>query len=89
MANRKKALLKTAFVAGIAVFILVCLLTGFTDHHLDHLKHSLNLGSIVALVIVINIVTFLCLIVMFVAYRWIKKDLDLDKKEDLEDTERE
>ena len=55
--------------------VIVGVLTQFIDEQsIDALKHNMSVWTIITLVIVINLVSFMCFTVMYFAYRWIKKD---------------
>lgn len=73
--NSKRALCKVLLIAIIAALIVAGLSQLVTDQALDELKYSLNLGTIVILVIVINIVSFTCFLIFYTLYQWVKKDL--------------
>ena len=56
-----------------------------TDEALAQLKHNLSLWSIIALVVIINLVSFLCFLFFFYAYRWIRRDLKTKKQDILDE----
>lgn len=72
-----------------AIFIVTILIIFVCSHFIDEgslefLKHNLSLWTIIALVVIINLVSFLCFVAMYFTYRWIKKDFsnkDDDKDE--------
>lgn len=73
--NSKRALCKVGLIVLLAA-ILVAVLSHFaTGQALDELKYSLNLGTIVILVVVINVVSFSCFLIFYTLYQWVKKDL--------------
>lgn len=73
--NRFRAILKTIFVlAGVAAAVTA--LSCFVDGQaLNVLKHSLSLWSIIALVVIINLVSFGCFVVLYAAWQWVRCDL--------------
>jgi len=73
--NRFRAILKTIFIlAGIAAGVTA--LSYFVDDQaLNVLKHNLSLWSIIALVVIINLVSFGCFIVLYAAWQWVRCDL--------------
>lgn len=73
--NSKRALCKVLLIAILATIIVAALSQLVTGQALDELKYSLNLGTIVILVIVINIVSFTCFLIFYTLYQWVKKDL--------------
>lgn len=73
--HHKRACVKMAAVL-LAIIAAVAVLSQFiTVDAIDTLKHSLSLWSIIALVIIINLVAFGCFIVLYFAYQWIRCDL--------------
>ena len=73
--NAKRACVKIVILLAIATgaaFVLAVFLNG---QALDYLKHGLNLWTIVALVMMVNLLSFICFIVFAVAYHWVKQDL--------------
>ena len=69
--------------------VLVGVLTQFIDEQsIEALKHNMSVSTIITLVIVINLVSFMCFTVMYFAYRWIRKDFKNkpDAVDDLSDT---
>ncbi len=77
---RKKVFFKICVVLVVALALLFGLIMLVGDQHLDQLKHSLSLGTIILLVVILNVVSFICFIVMYGAYQWIRTDLKDDEK---------
>jgi amino acid transporter len=73
--NKKRACAKIALVAVLVLAALVALVTLMDGQVMDEIKHTLSLWTIVALVVVINLVSFVCFIVLYAAYRWVRRDL--------------
>lgn len=82
--NHKRACLKAAGVLLAIVLAILLLSQLVTTDTIDVLKHSLSLWSIIALVVIINLVSFGCFIVLFFAYRWIRCDLRPSSGDQLE-----
>ena len=72
---RRRAGGKLAVVgAGIAL-VLVPLLIFVRERALNGLVNHLTLGLLVALIVIVNLVCCLIIMVLFAAWRWIKRDL--------------
>lgn len=74
--NKKKGCLKLVAVACAALICLIFLVVLVNEKVLDELKFSLSLWTIIGVVLIINIVSFISFLCMYAAYRWIKKDFD-------------
>ena len=83
--NRKRACLKILFILGVAAAIVLALSFYVPDQALDELKYSLTLGSIVAIVIIINVISFVCFLIFSMAYHWVRQDLKPPRTEDVLD----
>jgi amino acid transporter len=73
--NKKRACVKIAVVAVAVIAALSALALLLDGQALDELKHTLSLWTIVALVVIINLVSFVCFVVLYAAYRWVRRDL--------------
>lgn len=73
--NKKRACAKIALVAVLVLAAIAALVMLLDGQALDELKHTLSLWTIVALVLVINLVSFVCFVVLYAAYRWVRRDL--------------
>ena len=87
----KNAVKKIGCVLFLALLLLAVLVLTINDQALDELKFNLGLWTIIALVLIINLVSFVSFLVMYMIYRWVKKDLELNDiqnpdDEDLKDT---
>lgn len=80
--NSKRALCKVGLIVVLAVSLVAVLSHFATDQALDELKYSLNLSTIVILVIVINVVSFSCFLIFYTLYQWVKKDLRENRPDD-------
>lgn len=84
-ANGKRACVKIAVVVAAIMLVLAAMVAVVHDGQvLDELKHSLSLWTIVALVVIINLVSFLCFVVLYAAYRWVRRDLKPRRDDDLD-----
>jgi hypothetical protein len=81
--NRKRAALKLAFIVAIIIALVAALWAFIDKNALYELKHGLSPGPIIALVVIINLVSFLCFIVMFAAYHWVRRDLRPPREDDI------
>lgn len=68
-------------VAGLLLLAGLLAMTIDSDA-LDRLKYDLSLWSLIAAVLVINIVSFALLMVLFFAYQWVRCDLKTPRIED-------
>lgn len=84
----KKLCPKSACCVGVKagfVFIVILaalyLLVHFVGNQvfLNELKYSLSVWTVIALVIIVNLVSFLCFMVLFAAWRWIRRGLKTDQ----------
>lgn len=72
--SKKRGCLKILLLLSVCAAIVGILSQHIDDQALDVLKHNLSVWTIIILVIVINLVSFMCFTVMYFAYRWISKD---------------
>lgn len=81
-ARAGRALLKTALVAAVAALAVLALSQVVNDRMLDEIKHNLSMGTIIALIILINAVSGVCFLALFAAWRWIRRDLKAEDRLD-------
>jgi uncharacterized BrkB/YihY/UPF0761 family membrane protein len=74
--NARRALVKMLGVAALLGGVLVALITFVDEETFHDLRHHLTLWLIIAIVVIINIVSFLLFIIFWAIYRWIKRDLE-------------
>jgi len=74
--NPRRALIKTLCVAAFLGGVLAALIAFVDERTFHDLRHHLTLGLIIAIVVIINIVSFLLFIIFWAIYRWIKRDLE-------------
>ena len=79
--RHKRACLKLAVVLGAITLAVAGLSQLITTEALDELKHNLSLWSVIALVVIINLVSVACFIVLNAAYQWIRRDLKPSNRE--------
>lgn len=82
--NKKRACAKIALVAVLVLAAIAALILLLDGQALDQFKHTLSLWTIVALVIIINLVSFVCFVVLYAAYRWVRRDLKPQRDADLD-----
>lgn len=84
--NIKKRVCLKLGITILTTALLIGLLSHFiSGQALDELKHSLSLWTIIALVVVINLVGFICFLVLFAVYQWIRGDLKAQNSDILKD----
>lgn len=80
-----RAVLKmAAIIVGLLAVAGVLLLT-IDDSVLDQLKFNLSLGTLIVLVVVINIISFVFFMILYAAYQWVRRDLKGPRSEDMAD----
>lgn len=80
--NRFRALLKTFFILACVAAAVAALSYFVDDQALNVLKHNLSLWSIIALVVIINLVSFGCFVVLCAAWQWVRRDLKPRRPDD-------
>jgi NADH:ubiquinone oxidoreductase subunit 6 (subunit J) len=80
--NKKRGCMKLVFVLAVSVFVLFFLGMFINGQAAEELKHNFSLWTIVALVIAINLVSFVSFIFMYAAFRWIKRDFSQQVNKD-------
>ncbi len=73
--NPRRAVLKMISILAVVLLVLAGLIHFFSDQMIDELKHSFSVWTIITLILIVNLVSFVCVIVMFAAYRWVRGDL--------------
>ena len=74
MQSQIKGTLKLIALIAIIGVVIFGLSHIIGEDDLDHLKYNLSLWTIIALVIIINLVSFICFLIMMMAYKWIRPD---------------
>lgn len=80
--NKKRACAKLLLVSGCVLAALALLIYILGGPAVGELKNNFSVWTIVTLVIVINLVSFLCFIVLYTAWKWIRQDLETGKSRD-------
>ncbi len=73
--NKGRAARKIAVVIAVLLLVLAGCVGFVSAKTVNGLVNHLSLGLLVALVIIVNIVSFLIVLSLFAAYRWIRRDL--------------
>ena len=81
----RNAVKKIGCVIFLALLLLAVLVLTINDQALDELKFNLGLWTIIALVLIINLVSFVSFLVMYIIYRWVKNDLESDDIQNTDD----
>jgi uncharacterized BrkB/YihY/UPF0761 family membrane protein len=82
--NGKRACVKIAVIAVLIAAVLAALIFVVNGQMLDELKHSMSLWTMIALVIIINLVSFVCFVVLYAAYKWVRRDLKPRRDDELD-----
>jgi thiosulfate reductase cytochrome b subunit len=83
--NTTRGCCKIAVVFILAALLLTGLLYLVDAQAVDELKHTLSVWTIVALVIIINLVSFLCFIILHFAWKWAQSDFKASNKNDIDE----
>ncbi len=73
---------KLMAVTALAIAVVTILAYFLDNAVLDTLKHSLSIGTIILLVVIINLVSFICFLILMAAYQWIRPDFKCKKPDD-------
>ena len=82
--SRKRAFIKIAVIIVLAVLAISTLAFFINDRSVEQLQHNFSLWTIIALVMIINLVSFLCFIMLYLAYRWVRADLKPGEDDELD-----
>jgi len=83
--NPLRASLKIALIVAALLVLAGLLALTIDSQALDQLKLDLSLWSLIAVVLIINIVSFAIFITLFFAYQWVRCDLKNPRIEDERD----
>lgn len=72
---RRRIAFKLAMIIVTAAFVIAGLVWSIDDQALDNLKHRLSLWTLIALLLIINVVSFVSFLVMYTAWKWVRNDL--------------
>ncbi|MDB5490175.1 MAG: hypothetical protein JWO78_24 [Micavibrio sp.] len=80
--NKRRAAIKIAVIVAFLVLVVVLAGIPLNDPALDRLKFNLNLGTLIGLVVLINVVSLLTMAILYAAYKWVRRDLKAPRSED-------
>lgn len=83
--NLPRAALKTAVILLVLLVIAGLIALFIDDSLIDTLKFNLSLGALIGLVVVINIISLICFMMLYAAYQWVRRDLKSSRNADIED----
>ncbi len=66
-------------VGGIIAVVVALLLCFVRQRAMDGLVNHLTLGLLVALIVLVNLISCLVVMILFAAWRWIKRDLTAEE----------
>lgn len=76
---------KKLLVVFVVVLLIVAGLSSFVDTQaISEIKYNFSLWTIIALVIIINLVSGLCFLAMYMAYRWVQRDIKPSRDDEFE-----
>lgn len=84
---RNRIVFKLACIIITAILVTAGLILSIDDQALDNLKHRLSLWTLIALLLIINLVSFVSFLVMYLAWKWVCIDLKPDDYDVLTDRE--
>ena len=82
--NVPRACLKLAALLALACLLLTGAFYALETQHAAMIKHNLSLGTIVLLLVIINLVCFICFLLLFAAYNWVKDDLKPQRRKSID-----
>lgn len=80
--NPARALAKLVFMAALALGALFACLQLVDEEALSALKHSLNAPTIIGLVLIINLISFVFFLILYAAWQWVRRDLKPPRPEE-------
>lgn len=78
----KRALLKVAGLLVVLAALVWGALVAFDDSIIDQMKFDLSLGALILVVVVVNAVSLLFFVAVYMAYQWVRRDLKAPRSED-------
>lgn len=72
--NKKRGCVKITIVLISCGLIVALLAYSLDAQSLDVLRHNLSIWTIISLILLINVVSFMCFTIMYGVFKWIKKD---------------
>lgn len=76
-----RATIKLLFLAMVAVAGLLLCLDWVDQGVLNTIKHTLNVPTIILLVVIINLVSFVLFLLAYAAWQWVRSDLKPPRSE--------
>lgn len=80
--NKRRAAFKIAIIAAVLLAIAALAGIPLNDPALDRLKFNLDLGTLIGLVVLINVVSLMTIALLYAAYKWVRRDLKAPRSED-------
>lgn len=80
--NTRRAAAKIAVIVVFLIAIIALAGIPLNDTALDRLKFNLNLGTLIGLVVLINVISLLSIAIFYAAYKWVRNDLKAPRSED-------
>ena len=80
--NTRRAAMKIAVIAVFLIIVGALASIPLNDPTLDRLKFNLNLGMLIGLVVLINVISLLTMAILYAAYKWVRRDLKAPRSED-------
>lgn len=80
--NMRRAAIKIVVIAVFLVIVVALAGIPLNDPALDRLKFNLNLGTLIGLVVLINVISLLTMAILYAAYKWVRNDLKAPRSED-------
>lgn len=77
--------MKVAALAGLLLLMIGLLSLSIDQAALNQLKFDLSLWTVIALVIIINLISATSFIILYAAYLWVRCDLKPPRSEDMPD----
>lgn len=72
---RRRIACKLALIILTAAIVIAGLVWSIDEQALDNLKHRLSLWTLIALLLIINVVSFVSFMVMYMAWKWVRSDI--------------
>lgn len=78
---------KKLLLVFAAALLIVAGLSYFVDAQaISEIKYNFSLWTIIALVVIINLVSGLCFLAMYMAYRWVQRDIKPSRDDEFENS---
>lgn len=83
--NPRRAGCKIAIIVAGLLLLAFALGYSIDDPGLSRLKFNLSIWSMIVIVLIINILSCVCFLILYVAYQWVRCDLKAPRAEDERD----